>query len=132
MTRKGQLVMDNIDPHSIGQWISPAGILAAIGAVFGALPIIFGSIGGAFAIVYYAITIYEKPTVQSWLRNKQARRLASEVAYLELQQSHIVGRLKQLGVLTHAATDVKQGDMRKTITTVETSTQPVQEASRDA
>lgn len=102
--------MDQLDPHGLGQYLSPAGIISALGAILGLLPVVLGSVGGAFAIIYYAITIYEKKTVQDWMKNRAARHRAIEVERLEFQQSQIIGRLKQLGVLLHADTTIAAHD----------------------
>ena len=131
MSDAGESAMDKFDPHGIGPYVSPAGVVSAVLTFFGWIPVILGTLVTAAALAYYLVSLWEMSTIQNYIKNAAARKLAREVSSLEYQQSQIVGRLKQLGVLTHAATDVKQGDMRKTTTTVETSTQPVQQASRD-
>ena len=117
--------MNQLDPHGLGNYLSPAGVGSAIVAFFGVIPVFLGIVGGVFAITYYALSIYEMDTVQLWLKNRRADRLAREVALLETQQSAIVGRLKSLGVLVHADTTVSQpadGEPVKSTTKIETTT----------
>lgn len=117
--------MDNLDPHGLGQYVSPVGVGAAFISALGWLPVLFGTLGGIAAFIYYVITIWEKQTVQNWVKTRAARRFAAEVAALEVDQSRIVGRLKELGVLTHAVTDVQHDDRGgpvSTTTSIETNT----------
>jgi hypothetical protein len=118
--------MDKLDPHGIGLYLSPAGALVGLWtglvAVASGVAVLFGAVAAVLAVAYYVVTIWEKPTVQNYINNRAAKKQARLVAALEAQQSEIVGKLKQLGVLTHATTDVSQGETRKTTTTVETTT----------
>ena len=117
--------MDQIDPHGFGSYLSPAGLVAYAGALFGAVPFILGVIGGTFAIAWYAVCLWESKTVQGYVTTRRARVLATRIAELEMRQSAIVGELKQLGVLIHADTTVSHsdnGEPVKTQTSIETTT----------
>jgi len=124
--------MDNLDPHGLGNYLSPAGLISFFGALFGVLPIILGTIGGTLAIAWYAVQLWECGPVQKYLKTRTARKvnrraasLAKKIAVLEMQQSVIVGELKQLGVLIHADTSVSQpinGDAVTSHTHIETTT----------
>jgi hypothetical protein len=117
--------MDNLDPHGIGNYLSPAGLASFFGALFGVLPIILGIIGGTLAIAWYSVQLWECDTVQNYIKTHTARKVAKRVADLEVRQSAIVGELKELGVLVHAATDVQHhdgGTHDNTQTRIETTT----------
>ena len=117
--------MDNLDPHGLGNYLSPAGLVSFFGALFGMLPIILGIIGGTLAIAWYSVQLWECDTVQNYIKNRRAASLAKKIAVLELQQSAIVGELKKLGVLIHADTSVSQpinGDAVTSHTHIETTT----------
>ena len=117
--------MDNLDPHGLGNYLSPAGLASFFGALFGVLPIILGIIGGTLAIAWYSVQLWECDTVQNYIKNRRAVSLAKKIAVLEMQQSAIVGELKTLGVLIHADTSVNQpknGDAVTSHTHIETTT----------
>ena len=117
--------MDNLDPHGLGNYLSPAGLVSFFGALFGMLPIILGIIGGTLAIAWYSVQLWECDTVQNYIKNRRAVGLAKKIAVLEMQQSAIVGELKTLGVLIHADTSVNQpknGDAVTSHTHIETTT----------
>ena len=117
--------MDNLDPHGLGNYLSPAGLVSFFGALFGMLPIILGIIGGTLAIAWYSVQLWECDTVQNYIKNRRAVSLAKKIAVLEMQQSAIVGELKTLGVLIHADTSVNQpknGDAVTSHTHIETTT----------
>ena len=117
--------MDNLDPHGLGNYLSPAGLASFFGALFGVLPIILGIIGGTLAIAWYSVQLWECDTVQNYIKSRRAVSLAKKIAVLEMQQSTIVGELKKLGVLIHADTSVSQPINNDPITThthIETTT----------
>ena len=117
--------MDNLDPHGLGNYLSPAGLASFFGALFGVLPIVLGIIGGTLAIAWYSVQLWECDTVQKYIKNRRAVSLAKKIAVLEMQQSSIVGELKKLGVLIHADTSVSHpinSDPVTTHTYIETTT----------
>ena len=117
--------MDNLDPHGLGNYLSPAGLASFFGALFGVLPIILGIIGGTLAIAWYSVQLWECDTVKNYIKSRRAAGLAKKIAVLEMQQSAIVGELKKLGVLIHADTSVSQpinGDPVTSHTHIETTT----------
>ena len=121
--------MDQLDPHGFGNYISPAGLAAFFAALFGALPVILGVIGGTLAIGWYSVALWESKTVQNYVKGRRAARLARKIAELEIRQSKIVGELKQLGVLVHADTTVshsEDGQPVKSTTSIETTTVQIQ------
>ena len=121
--------MDQIDPHGIGHYLSPAGLSLFFGAIIGALPVIIGIIGGTLAVAWYSVALWESKTVQNYMVNRKARALARKVAILEVKQAEIVGQLKQLGVLRHADTTVshsEDGQPVKSTTSIETTTVQIQ------
>ena len=121
--------MDQLDPHGFGNYISPAGLAAFFAALFGALPVILGVIGGTLAIGWYSVALWESKTVQNYVKGRRAARLARKIAELEIRQSKIVGELKQLGVLVHADTTVSHagdGTPVKSTTSIETTTVQIQ------
>ena len=121
--------MDQLDPHGFGNYISPAGLAAFFAALFGALPVILGVIGGTLAIGWYSVALWESKTVQNYVKGRRAARLARKIAELEIRQSKIVGELKQLGVLVHADTTVshaEDGQAVKSTTSIETTTVQIQ------
>ena len=68
--------MDQLDPHGVGNYISPAGLAAFFAALFGALPVILGVIGGTLAIGWYSVALWESKTVQNYVKGRRAARLA--------------------------------------------------------
>ena len=117
--------MDNLDPHGLGNYLSPAGLASFFGALFGVLPIVLGIIGGTLAIAWYSVQLWECDTVKNYIKTRRAVSLAKKIAVLEMQQSAIVGELKKLGVLIHADTSVSQpinGDPVTSHTHIETTT----------
>ena len=121
--------MDQLDPHGFGNYLSPAGLAAFFAALFGALPVILGVIGGTLAIGWYSVALWESKTVQNYVKGRRAARLARKIAELEIRQSKIVGELKQLGVLVHADTTVshpEDGQPVKSTTNIETTTVQIQ------
>ena len=121
--------MDQLDPHGFGNYLSPAGLAAFFAALFGALPVILGVIGGTLAIGWYSVALWESKTVQNYVKGRRAARLARKIAELEIRQSKIVGELKQLGVLVHADTTVshaEDGQPVKSTTSIETTTVQIQ------
>ena len=121
--------MDQLDPHGFGNYLAPAGLAAFFAALFGALPVILGVIGGTLAIGWYSVALWESKTVQNYVKGRRAARLARKIAELEIRQSKIVGELKQLGVLVHADTTVshaEDGQAVKSTTSIETTTVQIQ------
>lgn len=115
-------VMDSWNPYGIWHALSLSGFIAWVSAMIGWLQPFLGAAGILIGIVYYTMSVYEMETVQTWLKNRKARKLAHEVMGLEAEQTRIIGRLKQLGVLESAGTTVADGTT--TTTTVATHTPP--------
>lgn len=93
-----------VDAHVLGQWLSPAGVLTAVGSVLGFVPVIVGSIAGLAATCYYIGSTMELPRVRRWLDRRAERRRHRKAARLQYRQAVIVGELKALGLLKHAET----------------------------
>lgn len=115
-------VMNDVDPHGFGAWLSPAGLGSLFLGLFGAIPIVIASVGGTAAMLYYVVCLWESKTVQNYMQGRNARQLAKRVAKLQMQQAVIVGELKRLGVLKHADTTLTGDETIHTVTTLETET----------
>lgn len=114
--------MDWWNPHGWWHALSLSGFAAWIYAMLGYAQAPLGALGILIGIIYYSMSVYEMDTVQKWLKTRQARKIAREVMGLEAEQTRIIGRLKQLGVLESAGTTVADGTT--TTTTVATHTPP--------
>ena len=90
------------DPHALGAWLSPGGILAAFLGFLGYIPAIIGSFAALAAAVFYITQTLQSPDIQLWLRERRERKRQRRIAELQIQQSIIVNQLNSLGALTHA------------------------------
>lgn len=114
-------VMNDVDPHGFGAWFSPAGLGALFFGLMGVIPIVIASIGGAAAMLYYVVCLWESKTVQKYVTERHERRTTRRVAILQMRQASIAAELKALGVLVHADTSfTKEADVHRSVTTVET------------
>lgn len=109
-----------VEASVVGQWLSPAGILAAFASVAGLLPVIVGTLAGIAATCYYVAQTAESPRVRKWLDRRAEAKRNRKAAKLQYRQSLIVGELKALGMLTHAETHVTADHQT---TQIETSTE---------
>ena len=118
-----QGTMDKLDPHGYGLFVMPTGLGPIILAFLGIIPVIFGGFAAVLMVAYYILAIWEKPTIQAYIKNRRDRKTARKLAQLTKRQSDLTAEFKALGVLTRA-TMVTQPDIGGTVstTTVETKT----------
>lgn len=62
-----------MDGNSISQWI---GNVVGAGAVIGTMLGYFAPIAALVALIWYLIQIYESATLQRWLANRRAHKIA--------------------------------------------------------
>ncbi len=97
----------NMNAHTLGHYLSPAGLLAALLSFLGMLPVIIGAFAAMAAACFYTVQFIETKTISQWIKSRQQARYHRKVARLQYRQSLIVGELKTLGVLAHAETRVE-------------------------
>lgn len=115
--------------HTVGLWLSPAGIGAAFLSVAHLMPVIAGTAAGFAAAFFYFFQILDSPHVQAFFKRRRERiadkrkhrgerRMMRRIHRLQLKQAMIVGELKRLGVLSSATTTM-QGSTENTQLVVE-------------
>lgn len=91
-----------MDPQSLANYASPAGIAAAILAAFGYLAPVVGVTGGIVALTYYVLAIMQMPLVQTWWARRKESHRKAYIQKLEITHATLVQELIRLGAFPSA------------------------------
>jgi uncharacterized membrane-anchored protein len=75
-----------MDSQHINQWLgNGASVAAIVGTIAGILP----SFAALVALIWYAIQIYESPTIQRWVASRRHRKIARLKVQLAELEAHV-------------------------------------------
>jgi len=75
--------------HILGHIVSFMAVVGAwLGLWVGIVPVMFATAASIVALIWYSLQVYESSTIQLWMRNRRARK----IAYLKTQMTALEAR----------------------------------------